>query len=85
VVGGKAGVTATLVMGESKVLALATHSDSEEVLNITAGSGGGKLSEYKDTTEEGEKDKQAEQDLIVVQQQKLNNLWRTSSGERLSG
>ena len=55
-VGGKAGVTATLVMGESKVLALATHSDSEEVLNITAGSG-----------------------------QKLNNLWRTSSGERLSG
>ena len=65
--GGKAGVTATLVMGESKVLALATHSDSEEVLNITAGSGGGKLSEYKDTTEEGEKDKQAEWDMIVVQ------------------
>ena len=84
-VGGKAGVTATLVMGESKVLALATHLDSEGVMNITAGSGGGKLSEYKDTTEEGEKDKQAEQDLIVVQQQKLNNLWRTSSGERLSG
>jgi hypothetical protein len=54
-------------MGESKVLALATHLDSEGVMNITAGSGGGKLSEYKDTTEEGEKDKQAEWDMIVVQ------------------
>jgi len=66
--------TATLDMGESKVWALATHLDSEGVLNITAGSGGGKISEYKDTTEEGEKDKQAEQDMIVVQHQKLNNL-----------
>ena len=66
-VGGKAGVTDTQDMVECKVWALATHLDSEGVMNITAGSGGGKLSEYKDTTEEGEKDKQAEWDMIVVQ------------------
>jgi len=66
--------TSTLDMGESKVWALATHLDSEGVLCITAGSGGGKIAEYKDTTEEGEKEKQAEQDMIVVQHQKLNNL-----------
>ena len=66
--------TATLDMGESKVWALATHLDSDGVLNITAGSGGGKIAEYKDTTEEGENEKQAEQDMIVVQHQKLNNL-----------
>ena len=36
------------------------------MLNITAGSGGGKIAEYKDTTEEGEEEKQAEQDMIVA-------------------
>ena len=58
--------TATLDMGESMVSALATYLDREGVLNITAGSGGGKIAEYKDTTEEGEEEKQAEQDMIVA-------------------
>jgi len=66
--------TATVDMGENKIWALTTHMDSEGVLHITAGSGGGKIAEYKDTTEEGENEKQAEKDRIVVQHQKLNNL-----------
>eukprot|EP00092_Neocalanus_flemingeri_P090038 GFUD01114021.1.p1 GENE.GFUD01114021.1~~GFUD01114021.1.p1 ORF type:complete len:465 (-),score=190.35 GFUD01114021.1:10-1404(-) len=66
--------TATLDMGESKVWAMATYLDTEGVLCITAGSGEGKIAVYKDTTEEQEKEKQADQDMIVVQHQKLNNL-----------
>ena len=66
--------TATLDMVESKVWALATHMDSAVVLNITAVSVGGRIAEYKDVTEEGENEKQAQQDMIVVQHKKLNNL-----------
>ena len=61
-------------MVESKVWALATHMDSAVVLNITAVSVGGRIAEYKDVTEEGENEKQAQQDMIVVQHNKFNNL-----------
>ena len=36
-------------------------------MNITAGSGSGKIAEYNDDTVEEENEKQAEQDMIVVQ------------------
>ena len=44
--------TGTLDMGKRDVWALATHLTSAEVMNITAGSGGGKIAEYKDNAEE---------------------------------
>ena len=66
--------TATLDMVESKMWALATHIDSAGVLNITAVSGCGRIAEYKNATEDGENEKQAEQDMIVVQHKKLNIL-----------
>jgi len=66
--------TATIDMGESKIWALTTYLDSDGMLNVIAGSGGGKIAVYRDTTEEGENEKQAEKDRIVVQHQKLNNL-----------
>ena len=50
----------TLDMGKRDVWALATHLTSAEVMNITAGSGGGKIAEYNDSTEEEENEKQAE-------------------------
>lgn len=65
--------TSTVDMGEDKVWALDTHSE-DGVLHITCGSAGGKIAVYKDTTEEQETKKQEEQDMIIVNHQKLSNL-----------